>query len=146
MVKRNNLGLIGGLVGAACGVGALVSVVVVLHRDAAQAANHHRTGGDAPAMVELGQFAAPITRVDGRRGVLLIQARIAVSGQEQSLQISRNLPVVRHGVLREIYRMAGRGEADLTVDGTVDALKIAVDSSYGEGVTHQVFIDRMLVQ
>lgn len=143
-MAQSKVGLIGGLIGG--GVVVCVLAGLGLYWLSAGHASAERVELNAPSMVELGQFAAPIVRSDGERGMLLVQARVVVGNQDQSLELSRNMPAVRHGVLREIYRQAGRGEAALSVDGMAGALMGAVNDSYSMAVAEAVYVDRMLVQ
>lgn len=99
-----------------------------------------------PAIVELGQFAAAITRADGMRGHLLIQARAEAPSQDASLALSRRTPAIRHAVLRTVQALAARGEADLTLDGAATAIQAAVNDAFGAEIVHAVYIDRLLVQ
>ncbi len=96
--------------------------------------------------VELGQFTAPIQRVDGARGFLLVQARAAVSDQSMALHVSTAHPVTRHAGLRAIYSLAAQGEIAVDVDDVASALRDAVNHALGAEVVDTVYVDRLLIQ
>ncbi len=106
-----------------------------------------RAGSDTEtAYVELGQFTAPITRVDGARGFLLVQARAAVSDQATALRVSTAHPLTRHAGLRAVYSLAAQGEVMMDVDGVAEALRDAVNHALGAEVVDTVYVDRLLIQ
>lgn len=96
--------------------------------------------------VELGQFTAPIQRLDGSRGFLLIQARAAVADQNVALQISSANPVTRHAGLRAVYSLAAQGEIGLDIDGAALMLRDALNQALGAELVETVYVDRLLVQ
>ncbi len=103
-------------------------------------------GVDESMIVELGQFAAPVERRDGETALLLVDARVEVTGQALALDLSRNMPALRHAALRAVHGLAAKGEAAVSVETARAALERALVEGYGAPVDGTVYLDRLLIQ